>query len=218
MPRGRKPKNKTNEGQLRTSGEVRTSKKAQKAPTFGHNSALRAEAITATFNQALTIEKQITALTAKYLDPLKDQRTELWRKLKADTGIDSSDAKLFYKIFKREKLADEFDDEADRERVFDNLREVYNALAAGEQLDFIAAIETTPRAGAGDAGGEAGPDFSRLSVEEAERLGREHCAKGSLNQPPDGMEDPALRRAFMRGWEANAAERLGGSQGSAATH
>lgn len=118
-------------------------------PTVGHNAAARAEAINTTFADILAIEAELEKLKAEHIKPLQDKRTKMWRNLKADTQIDSTDLQLFYKVFKRDRLAREMADE-DGDRILDNLREVFGALKTGQQLDWISASEqgeTKPAAG-----------------------------------------------------------------------
>ena len=197
---------KTEEGQLKTSGEVK-SKKAKNAEPRLANSSLRQEAITATFGRVLEIDQRIEALMLKHIQPLKDQRTEEWRTLKADTGIQFTDANLLYKLYKRAELAKDMDEEADRDRILDNLREVFESLKAGEQLDWLDGVTERSEEEEEPAGAEAAPDFERMTNEQAEKAGYEAGHAGHVGEPPEGYSDyPTLHKAWLRGWRKRADE------------
>lgn len=104
------------------------------------NVADRREAISTAFDKIFDIEQDIDAAREKHLKPLTDERTKLWRQLKADTGIERADLEPFYKVHKRNQYAAGLEgDEA--QHVQDNLREVFFAMQKGEQLDFIGAMQ-----------------------------------------------------------------------------
>jgi len=95
------------------------------------------DTITKAFQKRLGIEREIYRLTELHLKPLKDKRTELMRALKSDTTIAGKDASLFFKVWRRQQDALEVLEEEDREKILDDMRSLFHALAAGEMLDFI---------------------------------------------------------------------------------
>ncbi|MGC2853934.1 hypothetical protein ACM64Y_00530 [Novispirillum sp. DQ9] len=131
------------------------------APAVVSSGALPA-AIKSGFAHIYSHESQIAALKAKHITPLADEVTATWRGLKKDTGIERKDLKLFYDIYKRQRMAEDLADELDRERILDNLRMAFNALQQGEMLSFLEALEAADqvqaahdgRAGAGDGQGD----------------------------------------------------------------
>ena len=93
------------------------------------------------FKGILDAELRIAELTEEYITPLKDSLKTLRKNLSADTDIDSKDIDLHYKLYKRQEMAKRMEDEEDRNRIQDNLRTVFGAMAQGKTLDFIDVIE-----------------------------------------------------------------------------
>lgn len=110
------------------------------APAVVSNGALT-DTIKAAFAHIYSLDSQIAALKAKYIAPKSDEATAAWRGLKKDTGIERKDLKLFYDIYKRQRMAEDLADEIDRERILDNLRMAFHALQQGEMLSFLEALD-----------------------------------------------------------------------------
>lgn len=92
------------------------------------------------------LEMEKSRLEEEHLKDVKERIKKLRKNIAADTGIDATDLKLFYNIYKREQEAQAMEDEADRNRVLDNLREVFGALKKGDMLDFVAVLEQQQQA------------------------------------------------------------------------
>ncbi|WP_156612450.1 hypothetical protein [Paramagnetospirillum marisnigri] len=110
----------------------------------GLSPAEKLDAINSAYEQLYGVEDKIAALLAEHVEPLKKQRTAIWRGLKKGTDTARTDLDLGYRIYKRDRLAAEMDD-TDGERIRAGLKLVFNALTVGEQLDWInatAAVET----------------------------------------------------------------------------
>lgn len=99
------------------------------------------EAITNTFKKILAEETERDRMIEKHVQPHKDEIKELWRGFKAKCDIDTVDAKAFYKIWKRQEIAKQLDEEDDRYRVADNLRTMFSALEKGNMLDFVDVLD-----------------------------------------------------------------------------
>jgi hypothetical protein len=96
--------------------------------------------IQAAFPAIYGLMQQLEARKAEYIKPLSDAITKAWRQLKTDTGIEQADIKPFFLIFIREQIADAAENEADGERIRDNLKRAFEALHTGETLDLLAAF------------------------------------------------------------------------------
>ena len=115
----------------------------------------REEAIRDACRERYKVEQDIDRLHDKHLAPLKDARKELCRHLKASTELERKDFDLVYGLFKRQEWAKELDEEADRDRIQDNLRMAFGALRKGEMLDFVDTLAKTPRRAGAKAGHES---------------------------------------------------------------
>ncbi len=100
------------------------------------------DAIIHTFKQVLIEENEADAMIKKHVKPHKDEVTELWRGLKAKVDIESADAKAFYKVWKRQEIAKQLDDEGDQYRISDNMKTMFAALQKGGMLDFVDVLES----------------------------------------------------------------------------
>lgn len=127
-------------------------------------------ALSATINELFheldEVDGEIEVAKATYVEPLKAKRKEIWKKLK-DTDIDRTDIDLFFALFRRQKAAGAFEVEADRIRVFRNMRTIFNALQEGGQLDLVSVLEADQPAPPPAANGKepkataaAAPQFS----------------------------------------------------------
>jgi len=92
------------------------------------------------FHEILKTDRDIKKLEEQHIAELKSDRTQLWKNMAADTDVSQTDLKLFYKLWKRQEEAKLFDEEEDANAVSDNLKVIFEALADGDQLDFIDGI------------------------------------------------------------------------------
>jgi len=93
------------------------------------------------FSNLFELEMEKARLEEEHLKDVKDRIKKCRKNISADTGIDATDIRLMYAIFKREQIAGAMEDENDRDRILDNLREVFSALQKGDMLDFVAVLE-----------------------------------------------------------------------------
>lgn len=124
------------------------------------NKGARADRLCNGFDAMLEHDRAIEAAIVRYVQPLKDARKKDWRDLRKDLDMSGTDLNLHYKLWKRAQDAQEFDDEGERDTVLDNLREIYEALSDGGQLDFLGALP-----GEGGTPADTSADF--LNGEEA---------------------------------------------------
>jgi len=96
--------------------------------------------IQAAFPAIYGLMQQVEAKKAEHIKPLTDTITKAWRQLKTDTNIDQADIKPFFLIFIREQIADAAENEADAERIRENLKRAFEALQTGDTLDLLAAF------------------------------------------------------------------------------
>lgn len=154
-------------------------------------------ALKVAFAELYALDDKIAELKAEHIDPLADSRTATWRDLKAKTDIARKDLDLFYKLYKRARMAQALDDEAEGERIRDNLRRVYQALQAGETLDWLDAVNEgrpdTIGGGSADAPAVAAADDDDMfEVAPAEVFAPDSPAKkGRGKKAKDPEPDPA---------------------------
>lgn len=94
-------------------------------------------AIVDDFKKLLQLDTEIAAAIAEHVQPMKDERKEMWSNLAAKVDIPKADIGLFYKLFKRQEDSRTFEDEADGKAVREAHRMLFSALAKGQTLDFI---------------------------------------------------------------------------------
>jgi hypothetical protein len=132
------------------------------------------DAIINAFREVRAIDIDINELTETHIKPLKDERVRLLRELKADTTIDGSDVRLFFQIWSRQEDARTILEEADRDRVLDNLRTLFVALSQGEMLDFVDLLQD----------GAHKPAHIKAGEEQREEVVEEEAEEAAAVPPP----------------------------------
>jgi len=99
------------------------------------------EALKVAFGKIFELDTNLAALKSVHIEPVADERTAQWRDLKAATGIARKDLELYYRLYKRDRDAGQMDDEDAGQQIQADLRRLYNALAAGETLDWLGAVD-----------------------------------------------------------------------------
>lgn len=103
------------------------------------NIGARSVVIRSGFKELLRLDEDIAAATAKHIDPLKKLRTKAFRTLKKDTDITRKVLDVHYRLFKLANHAAV--DAEDDGLTLDNMREVFNAMHPGGQLDWLKALD-----------------------------------------------------------------------------
>lgn len=101
------------------------------------------ELIQRTFPEILSLKKQIAALMEQHVKPVQRTLKKTWGELKAKTGTERADLDLLYRLYERDQLAGEMDEDTDRDRIMANLRRTFEALKDGDMLSFLDALEQT---------------------------------------------------------------------------
>jgi hypothetical protein len=136
------------------------------------------EALKAAFAGLYDLDCEIADLKAEHIEPVTDKRTSAWRRLKASTGINRKDLKLYFDIYKRAREADDMDDETEGEAIKGNLRRLFEALREGETLDWIGAVgETGEGPEEPDDGDEEEPLAAQADDEEDATEGEDDDAE-----------------------------------------
>jgi len=106
------------------------------------NASARMATIRKGFDDILAIDIKIAWTTKRYLDGLKEERTKLWRQLKADTQIPRKILAPQYASYKivAEAEANRDDDEAAADAARDNTQVVVEALHKFQQLELFPGI------------------------------------------------------------------------------
>lgn len=159
------------------------------------NSGARAACINDGFLAMFELESQIEALKEKHLKPIQDQLKKLRRDLKADVDMETKDLSVFYAVFKRDRLARDMEDEADRDRILDNLRETFEALASGGQLDWLDAAVSDL---------ESDADATEAAFAQGQKEGK---AGATMNKNAFRDDAPA-RESYEKGWKTGQEELM----------
>lgn len=160
------------------------------------------------FRKWYELEAEKRRLEEKYLADVKADIKEHKQQLKTDTGLEQKDLTVWFNVYKRYRVAADLMDEEDRDRIHDNLRTIFNALAQGQMLDFIEALEiedATPAqaepqewpedAGADYAKGEAAGEADIGDGDEAVNDGEANApatADDDAEDGPEVIEDEAV--------------------------
>lgn len=104
-----------------------------------HNVGARRDRLNDSFDIVFNLEMQIAAAIEEHVKPLRDKKNKEMRELRADLDMHGADIKPLYDLYKRKRLVDTFEDDDDRNKSLDSLRETYQALSEGGQLDWIIA-------------------------------------------------------------------------------
>jgi len=115
--------------------------------TAGHNSAAINETMRQKFEDLYELECQIEQAKQTHVKPLQDQKNELKKELREATGAKQADLKPWWEVFKRKKDAERMEEGGDE--ALDMLRQGYEALSEGGQLDYILALDDEPASGLG---------------------------------------------------------------------
>tara|TARA_R110000744_G_scaffold222629_1_gene341496 strand:- start:249 stop:689 length:441 start_codon:yes stop_codon:yes gene_type:complete len=121
-------------------------KKTETVADPQHNVGALNDTIVSVFQKRLKLEREIDKLNEKHIAPIKAEVKELMGTMKADTTIENKDTTLVYKLWKRQEDAKEIMDEDDGDRVQDNITTLFQALLAGEMIDFAGVVGHSPRA------------------------------------------------------------------------
>jgi hypothetical protein len=114
----------------------KAAKAAQERDTQkGHNAKVRAGIIRSVCRELNAIRRKIDALNA-------EQRELLNTKVKGDLDMPIADFRMAFRLYQLEGEK--------RDVLLDNLRETFEALGQGGQLDFIDAMRDAQKADAGD--------------------------------------------------------------------
>lgn len=104
------------------------------------NAGARTEVLQQAMKDNLSLDQREALMIEKYVAPIREEKRKLKQGVKADTGVELRDYDLHYKLYKRQEEAKQMDEE-DRDRIMDNLTEMFSALKQGEMLDFLPALE-----------------------------------------------------------------------------
>lgn len=176
---------------------------ANEEPTELVNVEARREAIRKAFAEICSTERQLAALTEKYLTPLRDQRTKLWRDVKADTNIPRKVLSAEYALYKLAREANDFMDEDEGASRLDDLREAHLALHPGETLDWAAALNWDEQAKKPKGNGAAGND----PAGEAIYIGAQAALDGQPRTANPHAEGSDAHDAWEKGWHNGEKQR-----------
>jgi hypothetical protein len=156
------------------------------------------DALKAGFAAIHDLDSRIDDLKATHIEPIADARTKAWRDLKAGCDIARKDLDLFYKLWKRARVASEMEDEAEGERILANLKRAYAALQAGQTLDFLSVLEDgeeeeepAPAPGGTMFEGDDGAP-EPVAADAGAKKGRGKKAKAAPEPEPEPEEPPVV--------------------------
>lgn len=162
--------------------------------TEKHNVAPRAAIIQDTYEKYARLNEDIADAIEEYVKPIKEDLKKLMRTAKADTGIDIGVFKAQFKLIDQARQADL--DEDENATTIDDIREVFQALKKGGQLNFLEVVD-----------GE-GPD-GRYA--ESYNAGRAVGVAGG-ERKSDHFAGSAEDEAWLAGFDEGAETRLENAQ------
>ncbi len=92
-----------------------------------HDKAARSAYINNYFAERYALDREIEVATEKHVSGIRDQRNTLNKNFRADMDYKEADVKGDYLNYKRRREVELFDDEGERDKVLDNMRELYEA-------------------------------------------------------------------------------------------
>lgn len=101
-----------------------------------HNVAARKEQIGNAFNRLYAIDKEIDALIERHVQELRDEKSDIKKKLRKDLNLTSKVVHLRYASYKAERLAVEQEDGV----TMDAIKELYEVMPVGATVDFVDAM------------------------------------------------------------------------------
>jgi hypothetical protein len=185
-----------------------------------HNLAANIERMGQVHARAYDLKKQIDAAIEAHVTPLKEERKRLVKNACTDAGVNVKQFNRFHAIYQDERDAEDFEDQAEADKVKLGLEINYRALAQGEMVDWIKALQTAetvqePGDEPGDAGQPAAPASDPLAdppadpqpAAEAKATGaKKAAAKKKVDlaspSPKPGASKPALSLADYKRWLA----------------
>jgi hypothetical protein len=111
------------------------------AATRHHNIEAINEAMADTMDEVLALDRKIAEEKERHIKPLQDARKKKIRKMKADTNVSIQAFNAHCKLFKLNASAEDMTEEDDADKLRDDLRIVYDAMAASGQLDWVDAVQ-----------------------------------------------------------------------------
>lgn len=123
--------------------------------------------------------------------------------IKGDLSMNASDFKIAMRIYKLEG--------DDRDKCFDTLRECFNALSLGKQLDWLDALDGSGSAAEKEPAGA--PISEAIAYDQGLKAGREGAALSSCKFDID--RQAVLRERWIQGWTDGQAEIAAGMKSGA---
>lgn len=175
---------------------------APEEETRKHNAAARADMIRTVIREELEDELERDAISER----IRKRRQTV---IKGALGMKIADFAAAKRLYTLE--------DNDRDQYFDTLRETFEALQKGGQLDFLDGMRSArPRteavagAASADFSEDAAPDVSKPSIDAAYEAGRQaSLANKGLAAMPRNYDHPRARRlkaAFQKGYDSHQAE------------
>lgn len=161
------------------------------------NAAALDGCIQAAFKAIYQKKQDIAAEMAAHVEDHKEDLRKLWTGLKKDTGLNRKDLELNFKLYERERDAEDIDDESEREKVMNGLRAGHRALKAGQMVNFLDVIEATANGNGADKTTKA---KEAASVKEAKAAGRQAGQAGKQAQANPHAKGSDQHAAWSEGW------------------
>lgn len=139
--------NGSGKGKGKANGAANDDGAPAEGPTRGHNIQQINASMLKGFREIYEIEQLIARLTEKHIQMHKDQRTKLWRNLKADTKIRRKVLKLKYDEYALARSTEDLESDEERNLVLDEMKIAHEALYPGQTIDMVEIIERVENAG-----------------------------------------------------------------------
>jgi len=173
--------------------------------TRTHNAAYVADLLRNGFHNIDSIEREIAALIEEHIDPLRAAKADAWKKLRAGSEMKAEDIRPLYALYKRDRDVLEIEDQVQRERSQDALRQVYETLQVGQTLSFLS-ILPEPEPPVAPRAPEPAPPRADDGYTAA--LGREAYAEGKRLDENPGPPGSGEAHAWEAGWREAEQEEI----------
>lgn len=102
-----------------------------------HNVANRNELLKSSFEQTYQLDKQIKAATEKHIQPHRDAKSDITKRLRKDLNVTAAVFNVRYAAYRMERQAQEAEDET----TLDTIREMFEIAPIGSAVNFLDAME-----------------------------------------------------------------------------
>ncbi len=167
------------------------SKESNGGAIAGHNAKARQAVIADSLERLYKLDAEIDELIEEYIKELRDEKSDIFERLREDFGMPSKLVRARYASYKIERAAEVANDGV----TLDAIRELYQVLPVGGQVDLVEAMAVAKKK-------EAAED-TRTPAQIAHDEGRKAAAEGKkLDACPYKPNQKRLKAEWESGYES----------------